>query len=388
MDLDCRGFSNKVMKSNVDWGARFISIGENVHTTRVLLRKGKSIVTHEDRESISYKGLDNETKYLVIPEAFKERQEYKQGQIKHVMIAVTMAMSGKECSEPAIDYLHTLARKQDSAQASYLDVNVDEISYKLDEQKRAMRWLVESLQQISSTPLSIDSSNIEVIEVGLAAYNNDMPRPLLNSATLERLDAIDDAIVLGSPRILSMIEEVTPMRDIEPVVAEIERRQERRFGALQGMIEMLGERGWDVSGMQTGLMHEQFAEAERIHALDGQLTQCQRQIENEIRPFGHNVAERLWGAVSMAQKEASAEAVNQVRVEVEDKASDLASRLAQVEGRIASWQSEGFEFRTKLPLLASEMIAWEAKLPKIGEQIEATHGIWAQMEPHLAQWPE
>ena len=102
-----------------------------------------------------------------------------------------MAMSGKECSEPAIDYLHTLARKQDSAQASYLDVNVDEISYKLDEQKRAMRWLVESLQQISSTPLSIDSSNIEVIEVGLAAYNNDMPRPLLNSASLERLDALE-----------------------------------------------------------------------------------------------------------------------------------------------------------------------------------------------------
>ena len=102
------------------------------------------------------------------------------------MIAVSMAMSGKECSEPAIDYLHTLARKQDGAQASYLDVNVDEISYKLDEQKRAMRWLVESLQQISSTPLSIDSSNIEVIEVGLAAYNNDMPRPLLNSASLYR----------------------------------------------------------------------------------------------------------------------------------------------------------------------------------------------------------
>ena len=191
MDLDCRGFSNKGMKSKVDWGARFISIGENVHTTRVLLRKGKSIITHEDRESISYKGLDNETKYLVIPEAFKERQEYKQGQIKHVMIAVTMAMSGKECSEPAIDYLHTLARKQDIAKASYLDVNVDEISYKLDEQKRAMRWLVESLQQISSTPLSIDSSNIEVIEVGLAAYNNDMPRPLLNSASLERLDALE-----------------------------------------------------------------------------------------------------------------------------------------------------------------------------------------------------
>ena len=45
---------------------------------------------------------------------------------------------------------------------------------------------------------------------------------------LERLDAIDDGIVLGSPRILSMIEEVKPARDIEPILTEIERRQERR----------------------------------------------------------------------------------------------------------------------------------------------------------------
>ena len=68
------GGNNKVMKSNLDWGTSFISIGENVHTTRVLLRKGKSIVADEGRESISYKGLDDKTRYLVIPEAFKERQ--------------------------------------------------------------------------------------------------------------------------------------------------------------------------------------------------------------------------------------------------------------------------------------------------------------------------
>ena len=205
---------------------------------------------------------------------------------------------------------------------------------------------------------------------------------------LERLDAIDDAIVLGSPRIVSMIENVSPTREIESILAEIERRQERRFVALQGMIEMLSERGWEVSGIQTGTMYDQFTEAERIHSLDGQLTRCQRLIENEIRPFGHNIAERLWGAVSLAQKEASEEAMNQVESEVQGASEDLARRLAHVEGRIATWQSEGFEVPAKLPLLAGEMIAWEARLPKIAEQIEATHGIWAQMESHLEQWPE
>jgi hypothetical protein len=205
---------------------------------------------------------------------------------------------------------------------------------------------------------------------------------------LERLDAIDDGIVLGSPRILSMIEEVNPARDIEAVLTEIELRQERRFVALQGMIDMLSQRGWEVSGIQTGTMYDQFTEAERIHSLNGHLTQCQRQIESEIRPFGHNIAERLWGAVLLAQKEASEDAMNQVKSEVQGAAEDLARRLAQVEARIATWQSEGFEIPAKLPLLAGEMIAWETKLPNISNQIESTHGIWAQMETHLEQWPE
>ena len=217
---------------------------------------------------------------------------------------------------------------------------------------------------------------------------SDEGRSLELTHILERLDAVDDGIVLGSPRILSMIEDANPTREIEPILVEIERRQERRFEALEGMIDMLSQRGWEVSGIKTGTMHEQFSEAERLHSLDGDLTRCQRQIENEIRPFGHNIAERLLGAVSMAQKEASESAMNQVKTEVQGAADDLARRHALVEGRIATWQTEGFEVPAKLPLLAGEMIAWESKLPKIAEQIEATHGIWAQMETHLEQWPE
>ncbi len=217
---------------------------------------------------------------------------------------------------------------------------------------------------------------------------SDEGRSVELSRILERLDAIDDAIVLGSPRLLSMIEDVSSSRDIEPVIAEIERRQERRFVALQGMVEMLAERGWDVGGIQAGQIHEQFAEAERIHSLDTQLTRCQRQIENEIRPFGHNIAERLWSALSLTQKEASENAILEMTVEIQNISDDLAKRHAHVEGRIAAWQSEGFQVPTKLPLLASEMITWEGKLPGISEQIESTHGIWAQMEPHLSQWPE
>ena len=47
---------------------------------------------------------------------------------------------------------------------------------------------------------------------------SDEGRSVELSHIIERLDAIDDAIVLGSPRILSMIEEAAPSREIEPVI--------------------------------------------------------------------------------------------------------------------------------------------------------------------------
>ena len=82
------------------------------------------------------------------------------------------------------------------------------------------------------------------------------------SRILERLDAVDDAIVMGSPRILSMIEDVSPMRNIEPILVEIERRNSDRLQALQGMMEMLSERGWDISSLDRGTIYERFEEAD------------------------------------------------------------------------------------------------------------------------------
>ena len=64
-----------------------------------------------------------------------------------------------------------------------------------------MRWLVNALTQVSRLPLSIDSSNVDIIRAGLeawAASRSSRPsstgRGLLNSASLERLHALDLAL--------------------------------------------------------------------------------------------------------------------------------------------------------------------------------------------------
>jgi hypothetical protein len=134
-------------------GRDFVVIGENIHATRVLLKKSERISADEEgEESIVFVDEDGETRHLRIPEEEKNSQSYQEGRIKHVRLAVQIAMAGVEpdCST-ALSYLSTLARRQVKAGAHFLDVNLDEISNKLADQLEAMRWLVRTLAHSHST---------------------------------------------------------------------------------------------------------------------------------------------------------------------------------------------------------------------------------------------
>ena len=173
----------------------FYVIGENIHTTRVVLREGKLVgMSPSGRESVRYATTAGETRYLPIPEEFKSRQDYQEGKVKHVMVAVRAAMSGVEAvAGEAITYLRTLVERQIRAGADFLDLNVDELSWNRDEQKAAMHWLVRALEPLSPVPLSIDSSSQEILLTGIQACEGRAGKPLLNSASLERIDALDIA---------------------------------------------------------------------------------------------------------------------------------------------------------------------------------------------------
>jgi 5-methyltetrahydrofolate--homocysteine methyltransferase len=173
----------------------FYVIGENIHTTRVVLREGKRVVTSPSgQEAVRYTTGAGETRYLPIPEEFKTRQDYQEGKVKHVMVAVRAAMSGIESAAgEALIYLRSLVDAQVRAGADYLDLNVDELSWNLTEQKAAMDWLVRALEPLSPVPLSIDSSNQEILLTGIQACQGLAGKPLLNSASLERIDALEVA---------------------------------------------------------------------------------------------------------------------------------------------------------------------------------------------------
>ncbi len=181
------------MPSIVDSAQDFVIIGENIHATRVVLLKGIRVSTLEDgTEAVLFPGESGQQLSMPIPESYKKTQPYQQGHVKHYMIAVNKGLSeDPEEQAQGEAYVKYGVRRQENAGARFLDVNVDEVSYRLEVQIEAMEWLVKTVQEVSSLPPSVDSSNAEIIAAGLAQYDGRAGRPMLNSLALERPETLD-----------------------------------------------------------------------------------------------------------------------------------------------------------------------------------------------------
>ncbi len=182
---------------------KFITVGENIHCTRILKVGGKSVGPAPDgRQSIAY-GRDSK-KYLPVPEVFLNSPAWKDGKVKHCSVAIWQGTYGNSDEQKAgVDYLQTMARDQAAAGADYLDVNVDEFSTDIEEKIRVMRWTVQIVQDAVKLPVSVDSSNTEILRAGLEACNRTLGRPMVNSVSLERESAIEIAARFGAVVIAS-----------------------------------------------------------------------------------------------------------------------------------------------------------------------------------------
>ena len=171
----------------------FTVIGENIHTTRVYLREGVHVTTPPGgAESVIFNNVNGDERYLPIPGEIRNSQDFEGGRVKHVKVAVQAAMGGNaELAMLGSEYLEAQIRRQIDCGADFLDLNVDEISLRDVDQQEAMEWLVGFVQERSSVPLCIDSSNTDTLEAGLRACDNRAGRTILNSASLERVGALD-----------------------------------------------------------------------------------------------------------------------------------------------------------------------------------------------------
>ena len=170
---------------------RFTVVGENIHTSRIVLKKGKRFTSENGVEGVPFTAEDGAGRLLEVSESMRRSKAYEEGRVRHIALAVEAAMDGG--GEAGLEYLRRAVLNQERAGAHYLDVNVDEISLKTAEQRAAMTWLVGFVRSVTGLPVSVDSSDISVIESGLRACGGG-EAPLLNSASLERVEALDLAV--------------------------------------------------------------------------------------------------------------------------------------------------------------------------------------------------
>lgn len=168
---------------------RFTVIGENLHCTRAFKRSGKRVVSAGDEgAAITYRDASDREQRLPIPKPFLEGADWEQGKVKHCAVAIWQGLYGDAAGRSAgADYLRSMARMQEAHDASFLDINVDELSTDVDERVRALTWAAEIVQAAGSLPLSIDSSNETIMRAGLEAADPSRGRPMINSISLERI---------------------------------------------------------------------------------------------------------------------------------------------------------------------------------------------------------
>ena len=170
---------------------RFIAIGENIHCTRIYKVGGAFVKkTEAGTDAIVY-ASGGTTRNLPIPERFTKTADWEAGKVKHCAVAIWQGMNGTDPDRAAaVEYLQTLARKQEAAGAGFLDVNVDEYTTEAPEKLKAIRWLCGHVQGATKVPLSIDSSNPDLLRAGLDACDKKLGRAMINSVSLERPDAV------------------------------------------------------------------------------------------------------------------------------------------------------------------------------------------------------
>ncbi len=175
-------------------GPPFHVIGENIHCSRVVKREGVRIGAMPDGRPAVRVPTPTGEELLPVPDVIVETNDFRQGRVKHVMVAVRHGMDGTEHAELAATYLRWMADRQIAGGADWLDVNVDEIHHEIQPRRDAMAWVTRVVGAHARVPVSLDSSDPTVIAAGLAVLDPAWAggaKVMLNSASLERLDVLD-----------------------------------------------------------------------------------------------------------------------------------------------------------------------------------------------------
>ena len=154
-----------------------VIIGENFNATRKIKASSPRVSQENGKWYVNYKNLDGHASRLdvtaTMPEDPNEQAIFA---IPHIAEA---------CRQKNMEYITWIIRAQEHCGAHIIDLCVDEMSVYPEERYEWIRWLVKTAQSITSSIVSIDSSDSQTIYAGLEAHDGSISRPAINSFNLE-----------------------------------------------------------------------------------------------------------------------------------------------------------------------------------------------------------
>jgi len=132
-----------------------------------------------------------------------------------------------------------IAKRQTEAGADYLDVNVGTAAA---DQEAAMAWLVETIQEVCETPLSLDSQKPNVIAAGLKAADTSKGI-LLNSTPLNKKS--DEEVLF---KYIEMAEQAGAQGKIIALTMDkngVPQDVDTRVAIAAEVVEKVAEKGFD-----------------------------------------------------------------------------------------------------------------------------------------------
>lgn len=104
--------------------------------------------------------------------------------------------------------IQELALRQVNAGAQYIDVNAGMFH---ENESEVLKWLIETIQEVTDTPFAIDSPSAQAILTGCETNKNG--RPIINSITAEkaRYDAIAPLIKRFNAKVIALCMDDTGM---------------------------------------------------------------------------------------------------------------------------------------------------------------------------------
>ena len=181
----------------------FISVAENIHCTLIRKVGGKFAKNLDDGSGVVLYFEDGEEKSFPVPDKYVQSGDWQNGKVKHFSAAMWQGFYGEgEAREKGIEYIKYWARTQEKYGATYQDINVDEFSTDTEERIKLIQFVAELVQGASKLPLSIDSSNLDLLKAGLESCDYSRGKAMVNSVSLERVDAIEvaskfDTVIIG-----------------------------------------------------------------------------------------------------------------------------------------------------------------------------------------------